>query len=238
MELDKQLKYVDSLDKNTKENLTWYTSGEYLTFNEYLRDREELPDKVVDDYEKVLKSIDEAFRKAPQIKDSLTVYRGVEEEGYILNNESFISTSLEQKVAKEFAKCCLLKITLSSGCKVLPLYSISEHKDEKEILIDRDSMFILTKKDTFTSIKIFEITVVPKTSVSIIDEPIEILEKKIDYNQVENAILEFYEDDDEEDIDEEDIRIQYSEYIKRHKLVLNPDISNKILVSIITKLIK
>jgi hypothetical protein len=107
------------------------------------------------------------FERVPPLKKDIVVYRGLD-IGNIknLNNifNQVLSTSLNISIAYFFSNdlihkigwvfrklfgattCCILEITINAGNKVLPLYSISIHENEEEILLPINTEIIIKDK--------------------------------------------------------------------------------------------
>jgi hypothetical protein len=75
----------------------------------------------------------------PPLEKDIILYRGINDPTYI-NQNSYISTSLTLNGALNFKynNCCILKIYIPSGTKIIPLYSIFKdcdfgQLDEKEV---------------------------------------------------------------------------------------------------------
>jgi hypothetical protein len=121
------------LNKELKNSLRFYSSPEYKEMNSKVRGNIMLNKELKDHYDNIL----DIFDGVPYLKTSLVVYRGMKK--YIkYENQGFISTSLDKNIAKSFntGSCCLYIITLTPGqYGVLPLESVSEMPEEKEILL-------------------------------------------------------------------------------------------------------
>jgi hypothetical protein len=120
----------------------------------------------------MLKSIDLSFNYAPEFEDTITVYRGVKGE-YKPSLISYISTTttdIDTALSFSGTQCCLLKITIPPGSKILPIYDISDFKQEFEILIDRTGQYIITSiEKPYDYPKMYNIVYIPPTSVKIED---------------------------------------------------------------------
>lgn len=161
------IKYVNDLSVETKKYLIYYTKDGYKKLNKKIRNNRPLND---DDIQ-MLKSIDLSFTYAPEFEESITVYRGVRGE-YKPSLISYISTTIDIDTALSFSgtQCCLLKITIPSGSKILPIYDISDFKQEFEILIDRTGEYIITSiEEPYDMPKIYNIVYIPPASIKIED---------------------------------------------------------------------
>jgi hypothetical protein len=141
-----QKKYVETLDEDIKDSLRWYTSDEYVKFNRYLRTEKKERNSV---FERHVHNIDFAFLNAPALQESIVVYKGVI-GSKVFSDKAYISTSRYYdntlKFAETYKNCCVMEITVSKNSKVLPLQSLTEYKDEEEILLDRDGTLICTSQ--------------------------------------------------------------------------------------------
>ena len=165
--MDPLIKYVNDLSVQSKKYLIHYTKDGYKKLNKKIRNDRPLND---DDLA-MLKSIDLSFNYAPEFEDTITVYRGVKGE-YKPSLISYISTTTDLDTALSFSgtQCCLLKITIPSGSKILLIYDISDFKQEFEILIDRTGEYIITSiEEPYDMPKIYNIVYIPPTSIKIED---------------------------------------------------------------------
>lgn len=168
--LEEQLRYVENLPQNIKESLILYTDEKYIKLNEYMRFGGRLPTE----YQEIYDNIHLAFDNVPVLINSMTVYRGIRKnisikyEGkYMPYLKSFISTSTSLNEARDFSgdTCCMLRILLSSGSKVLPLSTISEHPEEMEILLSDEGEFIITNVVLLGTLETYDITYIPKNFI-------------------------------------------------------------------------
>lgn len=162
--LIEQINYVNSLDQSTIEMLKWYTTKEYKELNKTLREGGFLTAL----HHSMVRKIDEAFLNAPSLKEPLQVYRGIDDE-FVADILSYISTSYSITVAEDFTsetECCLLKILILPGSKVLPLKSLSLAKYEDEILLPREGSFIINYVDSSVKPKTYDLTYIPPGSIT------------------------------------------------------------------------
>lgn len=165
------INYVTTLPEIIKKFLNIYTGDYYKEFNKNMREGLKLTPL----HQNMIKNIDLAFKGAIPITEPLYVYRGIDKYITDFSNKSYISTSLTYKTAKNFSGtfCCILRILLTVGTKILPLMNISRAKEnysEDEILLDRDSQLIITSHYTNTvdNMTILDSVYIHKDSVSII----------------------------------------------------------------------
>lgn len=161
------IKYVNNLPMESKKHLIHYTKNGYKKLNKKIRNERPLNDDDIN----MLKSIDSSFTYAPEFEDTITVYRGIKGE-YKPSLISYISTTTDMDTALSFSgtHCCILKITIPAGSKILPIYDISDFKQEFEILIDRTGEYIITSiEEPYDMPKIYNIVYIPPTSIKIED---------------------------------------------------------------------
>ena len=179
--LKSQISYVKNLPQYLKDTITWYTMPHsYAQFNKYIREGKKLPV----DYEYHKNNFDQIFKYVPPLKKSLNVYRGVKDRGHILNNQTYLSTTLVKTQTKNFSKnnCCIVNITLPAGSKIIPIFILSDIPNEAEILLDKDSTIVTTGKYVQNEITNYSVTFIPK--VVVIDQNKEVvkLTKTLDIN--------------------------------------------------------
>lgn len=120
--------YINLLSKDLKESLFFYTTHEFTNINK----NNDIPSN------KHYDNITQIFKGGPVMKNTMTVYRGMTKRYKKLDEGGFISTSADKSIAKQFKRggCCLYVITLTPGeYTLLPLESLSENPQEKEILL-------------------------------------------------------------------------------------------------------
>lgn len=174
--LKEQYTYVSNLSDNIKESIK-----EYIKLN---------------NYEEIFKDLELAFKHVPPITEPIILYRGIKDIGdssnkslrdlYNMNqtgssnksrsdlyNIGYISTTYIKEIAyNNFTGpyCCFLTIIVPSGSKVLPIEEISKVKSEKEILLDRNATFRITKctqgspKSGIIPFKFYDLIYVPSHS--------------------------------------------------------------------------
>lgn len=202
--IQKQLQFVNDLIENHKEiakSITKYTDGEkiYMILNTNLLRKKHQPKEI----QVHLDNIDEAFKAVPPLTEPLVVYRGKKQDEVREVDPSFVSTSLFSDVTLIFTGvgCCVLKITVSPGSKVLPIYDLSKVRHEFEILLDRGGQFIVTGSEInryisgaveSKSIKTIFVTYTPKifeqtTLLSEIVDP-----EKLDETQIQESVIAYF----------------------------------------------
>ena len=138
-----QINYVKNLDSDIKDSLKWYTGDNYTDFNRRLRYGKELTDEQYIHFV----NINFAFENVPPLETTITVYKGIIGKN-VFSDKAFISTSKYYdntlKFAETYNNCCVMEITVSKGSKILPLQILTQYKDEKEILLDRNGTLIST----------------------------------------------------------------------------------------------
>lgn len=142
-----QIGYVNSLNDKTKQAIAYYTDDGYDKINNYMRYG---GGKYVSQIHDSIKLIDKAFENSPPLAQDVVVYRGIR-SSYQIEGEfvekAFTSTSVNLSIALEFnnnSKCCIFKINVPKGKKVLPLVNCSENASELEVLLPKNSSFKIT----------------------------------------------------------------------------------------------
>ena len=184
--MDVQEKYVLALSKEIKESLRWYTSGEYKEFNVALRSGEFLS---VED-QMHMNNIEKAFAGVPPLTLDIDVFRGVQKKEAILPDlNTFISTSVDEKVALEFAgeeECCILQLKVVEGSKVLPVSALSDSAWEKEVLLPLGTKIkiISDAYDSRRGVEWYVGIVIPPTAISLTEKttPVQV-ERKLSVNE-------------------------------------------------------
>lgn len=200
--IKEQYQYVNSLSDEVKESLTWYTdatTGNYRELNGYLRNQKTATPEVMEKYE----LIEGAFRDVPRLKDPLVVYRGMKREHF--DTYAYTSTSLDileaYKFTNQFSKCCILRISVQPGSKILPLESLSYMDYEKEILLYRKGEYMVTSTESVRLrvdgldevMKMVNITYLPSDSVEVEDiQDIKKFEKEERKSMIEDNIEGIY----------------------------------------------
>ena len=167
--LEKQLEYIENLSEHHIHALRNYTGSGYEILNKKMRNEEPLSIEE----KSLLKRLDEIFREAPDVKEDLYLYRGIKEE-FNPSLSSFMSCSLSEEIARDSdfsgykGNSSVLRIKVSKGSKVLPLFNVSFAKYEKEILLDRYGKCEIISKgyDIFFSKKTYEVKYIPFSDLS------------------------------------------------------------------------
>lgn len=188
--MKKQVDYVDNLDKRTKNVLSWYTTDNgYKLMNHILRIGKE--EFLNDDFKSKLNIIDKAFLYAPKLTKPVTVYRGLDlksPDSIEFSTNSFISTTSDIESTYSFTSsannCCILKINVTSGSKVLPLKSLSTVRHEDEILLDRFGIIHATNKYDKNKFTFIDCVYIPEDSFEIKSEK-EVKEAKKEFSEDE-----------------------------------------------------
>jgi len=143
-EFKPQIKYVNELSKDTKKAIQYYTDDGYDKINNYLRYG---GDKYVQQVYNSVKLIDQAFKNAPPLTQDVITFRGIRSSYQIegdFTEKAYTSSTVDLSVALEFNnnnKCCIFKIHISKGTRVLPLVDCSDNASELEVLLPRNSKF-------------------------------------------------------------------------------------------------
>lgn len=156
----------NSRDLSTPEyrSLVAYTNNTYRAINKNLRSG-----KGCGSNKKDIFNIDGVFKKAQGTKRALTVYRGAELDADELNtlinkrvyvDKGFASTSCSEKTATKFSVNAFFTINLPEKSKALELSGLSEYSEEKEILLNRSSRFIVSGHTFFKGKHYFDLILV------------------------------------------------------------------------------
>lgn len=166
-ELSDQYEYVYYLSPLIKEALRLYTTDFGEILNQRLTSGELSPND-----QEIIKLMDQAFEKSPPINDPLTVYRGIHADEYSLPLSGYLSTSLEKERALQFIgkRCCLLRITVSSGSQILPLEQLSDNPEEREILLPRFGELEVTNKHYQENLLIYDLVYLPRSPPSLSED--------------------------------------------------------------------
>jgi hypothetical protein len=140
--LAKQFEFVEKLSEKVKDSIWQYTCFDYVELNRMLRENERLFPK----HQTIINNIDYAFQNSPKLEKEIIVYRKL--RVFDVNKmTSVISATYDKNFVSKFrADCCILVITLPVGSSVLPIESISNVPEEKEILLNRKGMYFITKE--------------------------------------------------------------------------------------------
>lgn len=156
---EEQQSFLNSLSEKEKKILSFYTKFGDVIINNILRGNVTTENKDLmiaiknfqENYPEYSKSTEygfirvfisdflNIFKKAPKLKNELTVYRGIKNENYVspITNE-LLSTSLSKEHALRFqgqSPCCLLTITLKPGIRTIYMAPISQFLAEDEVLV-------------------------------------------------------------------------------------------------------
>lgn len=202
--LSEQYKYVKMLDSEVKLSLRRYTQEYYTNINKYLRGHIKRLDK---EHQQIIDDIQDAFSDCTPLSDSIILYRGSTRSE--LNPNSYLSTSLDWETAMRFKRddCCVYVITVSAGCKVLPLIDVSEHSHESEILLNIGEIFTVTHREMKHGVMFISVTMTPPSSIVIVPDPIvpkNIQDERI-VEIISDALQELLDSEFIEEITEEDI---------------------------------
>jgi len=109
--------------------------------------------------EMYVQDLERVIRNSPPIEKQMIVYRGVRsdyylkgKQGNVYKTNAFVSTSLNLGSALRFingAPCCLKRITLLPGTRVILMAGLSKFPEEIEILLGHESQFYITKAKRF-----------------------------------------------------------------------------------------
>lgn len=146
-------------------SIKWYTTKEYQDFNIAIRENKWLSKK----HMKYLNSIKKAFIEVPPVHKNqrLVVYRGVQQFNNTHRNnllKNFLSTtlSIEEALTYTHDDCCVFRITVLPGSKILPLFIHSACSGELEILLDSNAYIYINNIPTkYKGVNIYDIQYSP-----------------------------------------------------------------------------
>ena len=146
------------------------TSGRGIAtlYRKFLRlPPKQLKHKVVDTLIKMLSdTISRVIKKSPPTTKPMVVFRGVKDcffaaddftskytSNEVYYNKGFVSTTLDYSVAintftNSSSSCCFKVITILPGTRCIPLIGLSHFGGEVEILLDRNTKYIIRDKYT------------------------------------------------------------------------------------------
>lgn len=133
------------------ESIQAYTADWYFDINDNLRKGR----KSDAETQKMINDLDTALEKSSRMPSDALSYRGVDglnlRIGQTVTDKAFVSTSLNKSKAAEFTTSgTMLEIKVPKGSKAMYLNSLSDYKDEKELLLGRGSSFKITGSRTET----------------------------------------------------------------------------------------
>jgi len=112
--------------------------------------------------EKYINDLDIIINNSPELHSELVVYRGCKQsfippnQGYLYNNQGFLSTSLDIEIANQFTNAKtgghLQRILLLPGMHVMLLTGISQFAHEQEILLGSNTVYYIAKIDGATPV--------------------------------------------------------------------------------------
>ena len=211
MNLEDQFKFIENLNSEIKNILYKYTGGLYSRINMKLYHGAVLDE----DEQKYVDAIDFCFDSVPPLSHDLILYRGIRGDIFNENVRYYVSCTYDVSIAKTFTEgeCCLLKIFVSRGNRVLPLENISESKHEQEILLNRNGYFTKVDETKIDDVKTFVVKYEHKNNIESNDNIEEIVNRYI--NLFDEEEKDFLEMNDE----------NYIKYLSRtHSISLNNEI--------------
>lgn len=230
--LDKQYEYVNDLNIEIRDIIKRYTGSFYYKLNKKLRENEELSYK----YKTIVNKLDSTFNACPIIKDEITVYRGIQSDNFIPELISYISTSydIDEAIKHSGIKCCLLKILIPPGSKILPIENISEYHGEKEILLHRLGKLNITSREYKGRLLIYNLVYIPINSVEINSNTnIKKVKRELDIETISDKIVSFY-DEMQDQLYEGNVELFVNDIV--NKYYKNKDISDEAINMAIDKL--
>lgn len=196
--MEDQYRFVKFLSDDIKASILEYTGNAYERINKKLRDSR--TGDLTQIERSIVVNLDRAFEAVPPLEEPMTVYRGIRSNSFELIS-SFVSTSKNKKQALDFVKggkCCLLNITVSPGTKILPVDVISDSPSEEEVLLSRDTQFVITNTLYNETEKLQEyfLSTMPGTSTFVTKRTkVSEVKKEFSVEQWAERIISLYEPD-------------------------------------------
>lgn len=95
-----------------------------------------------------IRAMDYVLENCEPLKEDLVTYRGIklkDIKSFSLQTGAYVSVTTNMYVAKQFSKgCCVFKIVLPKGSKVMSVKGISQFPEQEEIILPRNTIFKLT----------------------------------------------------------------------------------------------
>ena len=129
-----------------------------------------LAERARQDSELTVQQLDSAFNRGPALEEPITVYRGIIEGadkpelfgapgsrlGSVFTDKAYVSTSADKQIADSSFSAAgtgnaLLHITVPAGTKVVKPGSVALRKEEKELILPRDSSFRIDRDEVDAS---------------------------------------------------------------------------------------
>jgi len=152
----KQISYMESLPPQHKSMIKMYTDTYDKLINPKLSGIESEPLTRVE--KTLVDTLNYTIAHAPPLEHDVIVYRGLQERPNI-NRTGFSSTTPNKDIAERFMKddrCCLMKIVLKKGSKVLPLVGheftfVRGSDGEEEVLLGTGTWTVKGKEYTYNN---------------------------------------------------------------------------------------
>jgi arsenate reductase-like glutaredoxin family protein len=135
----------------------------------------------------LISDIDSIFEQVHPLDEPLTLYRGIDNERYV-DDIAFISTTYDMDVATTYSgdECCIIVLNVPVGAKVLFVESISQNKDDKEVMLNRGGSFSVTRVASVSKKKHIFVSYVPPDTSSSKD-----LSKAVSQAEKEDDVVSF-----------------------------------------------
>lgn len=151
-EAHKAAQFQEKLTQKETLSIYSYTGVTYKRINRQLRGKEEKSSYI----QEIISFMDKAMKKTSTTED-IIAYRGVSskvfdklEIGAIIKDNGFTSTTTKLNIAKSFAstsaassngESLVMEVRIPKGSRAVSVLKYTTHKNEEEILIDRDSEY-------------------------------------------------------------------------------------------------
>ena len=205
---------LDTLPVPITNTLLWYSDEGYQDLNKNLRYGSPLTDEQYTH----LQNLDYIFSKLVPINHSITVYKGIDIL-HIESDKAYVSTTYHEKQTHEFTGdgCCVIVFTVVPGSRVLSMEKYSVHGHEKEILLNKNGKFEITGIEDVKPYKKIHVTYLPTSALQV--ETLSEIQTQV-FDQIKTKelierIVNIFNKDELELLDEEDIRKDVAMYYKK-----------------------
>lgn len=219
-------------------SLVWYTGSGYKDFNRKLRNKISLSIVQKKHYE----NIKHAFDLKQRETEALTLYRGIRlsrPTDFKDFGRGYISTTTNIDEAKSFAsdhtQCCVIKITVAPGSKIIDLSRISDFPGEDEILLSNDlgTFKITNTTKEMYGFYILDAVYIPNISVAITNVPkvkkvIQEIPEDVNFTRIVAAFQEDIDDEMVDDVSNKGLEDAIDEYADQRNINLTKTLKEKL----------
>lgn len=165
--IQEQIKFIEGVDEITKDILVQYTISSGFINAPLWKNKKILPSVI-----KQIKKLDNAFDNVPPLEEPIVVWRGVNTKNATEgSHRNFLSTSLSRSISEKFTDkpCCLMKISLPAGTKVLPVFNLSRHENECELILPRGGTIVVLNTHQEDNLEVADCTFLKNGSITVDD---------------------------------------------------------------------